>query len=185
MGTIDQELLHVIRAMGVMLRSGIGIESVIVKIGEGDYGDIATAFRTVLDEARRGGGMERPFRKLQTSTSSKGFGKLINIIIMGFHGSMNVEDSLDTLADRVLKERKVEVHSFIETIGSRSETFMVAGILVPIILIVLLYVNALLDGSVFFTGFHISVGAAVVLFSTVLLFLTTLVIGTRLKEPAL
>ena len=137
MGTIEQELMHAIRALTVILNSGVGLEMALKMLAEGEYGDISRDLGKALNEARQGGTLEHSLQHLKASTRSQGYRKLLSTLVMGLRGDVNIVDSLDRMATRETQVREVETERFIETISSRTETFMVLGILTPIIIIVM------------------------------------------------
>lgn len=185
MGNIEQELLHVIRALSVILSSGIGLEMAMKKIADGDYGEISVEFGKVLEEAAGGGNLEISLKRIQKQTRSDSFRKLISILIMGSRGDINVVESLERMGDRETQMREVETERFVDFIGSRSEMFMVLGILAPIIIIVMVFVNELLRMTPFYSGGPIPPIAVMLLLAGVLGILGKITVSTRRKEPAI
>ena len=62
-----REVLYVIRAMDVLMSSGIGLEATVHSISQGGYGIISEDFSNMMDKVRKGG---RPLAKgFQDSTS--------------------------------------------------------------------------------------------------------------------
>ncbi len=184
MNTIEQELLHVIRALTVILSSGIGLEMALKKIAEGDYGDISSEFRKVLDNTAMNGNLENGLQRLKVKSKSSGFRKLLSILIRGLRGNINVIESLDRLAEREIQERAVETEKFVDLLGTRAEVFMTMGILVPIFIMILVFVNELMDGPLT-RGIPITPRITMVIFAGVLLILLQLVITTKMKEPTI
>ena len=55
-----REVLYVIRAMDVLMSSGIGLEATVHSISQGGYGIISEDFSNMMDKVRKGG---RPLAK--------------------------------------------------------------------------------------------------------------------------
>ena len=63
----SSDLLYTMRAVMVLMNSGIGLESALQMIARGGYGVISEDFRRVLDNLQRGGKLEDELSKLASS----------------------------------------------------------------------------------------------------------------------
>ena len=48
MGSVDEELLYAIRAMEVLLQSGVGIAEAMKHVADEDYGDLSSEFQRIF-----------------------------------------------------------------------------------------------------------------------------------------
>lgn len=184
MGTINQELMHAIRALTVILNSGVGLEMAMKMLADGEYGEISRDFGKALTEAGTGGTLERSLQRLRSSTRNKGYDKLLSTLVMGLRGNVNIVASLERLAEREMQVRGVEIRKFTEILSSRTEIFMVVGILVPIIIITMVFVNSLIGGTIG-NGFPITPQlTSLILFGNIGL-LAKLTLDTKRIEPAI
>lgn len=185
MRSVEKELLPVMRALAVLLTSGVGLETAMKKISDGDYGEISVQFGNILSEASNSGSLERSLKRAQLETKTDGYRKLLTILVSGSRGEIDIVASLDRLAEREIQVRGVETERFIDVIGARSELFMVLGILIPIIIIIMVFVTTLFENTPFPIGYTITPTMVLLITWVVLSFLTLLVISTKRQEPAI
>lgn len=183
MASVDQELLYAIRAMTVLLSTGVGLEMAMKHVAENDYGEISMLFGQALDESARGGYLEDSLKKIQNQTTSKSFKKVITNMIMGSKGDINLVESLEKIAERETQQREVDIEDFVESLGSKSEVFMTAGILMPIIIIVVVFATTLMEESGLSSTEAISPGVAGGVLTLLLAVLAFIIFDTKRKEP--
>jgi len=183
MGNVDQELLYAIRAMSVLLSTGVGLEMAMKHVAENDYGQISILFAQALDESARGGYLEEALKRIQNQTPSQSFKKVITTMIIGSKGDINLVESLEKIAERETQERKVQIEKFVESLGSKSEVFMTAGILMPIIIIVVVFAQKLMAESGLSAMDEIKPVMASMILNALLVFLVFIVVDTKRKEP--
>lgn len=183
MGNVDQEILYAIRAMSVLLSTGVGLEMAMKHVAENDYGEISMLFAQALDESARGGYLEEALKRIQNQTRSKSFKKVITTMIIGSKGDINLVESLEKIAERETQERKVQIEKFVETLGSKSEVFMTAGILMPIIIIVVVFAQSLMAQSGLSSSDEIPPSMSAAVLFGLLAFLSYIIIDTKRKEP--
>jgi pilus assembly protein TadC len=180
MSSIERELLPATRALSVLLTSGAGLETAMKRIAENDYGAISKRFGTMLDESTAVGGLEHLLKREQVNVKSRGYQKLITLLLAGVRGDTDIIASLDRLAEREMQIREVETERFIDLIGMRMETFLVLGMLSPIIIIVTLMTNELMING----GLPVTPPLVGMVFWIVLFLLAWLNIQLKLREPA-
>ena len=68
----SREILYVIRAIDVMMSSGVGLEAAMHTIGRGGYGVISEDFASVLERLQSGKspGLEKELKKLMTKSET-------------------------------------------------------------------------------------------------------------------
>lgn len=134
----DQELLYAIWAMEVLVSSGIGLESAIKHVAEGDYGKISKEFKRVLGTSSTGmtESLAKALDKLAIETKSKSFRKTLNTLTRSLSSDTGVGDALKTIAERETQERKTKMQGFVEKLGLVSELFLMV-LMVPIVIVVI------------------------------------------------
>lgn len=183
MGSIDQELLYAIRAMSVLLSTGVGLEMAMKHVADNDYGEISILFKQALEESARGGYLEESLKRIQNQTRSQSFKKVITTMIIGSKGDINLVESLEKIAERETREREVAIEKFVENLGSKSEIFMTGGILMPIIIIVVVFAQKLMKESGLSSMSDISPGMAGGILMLLIAVLGFITIDTKRKEP--
>ena len=183
MGNVDEELLYAIRAMSVLLSTGVGLEMAMKHVADNDYGEISMLFAQALEESARGGYLEEALKRIQNQTRSKSFKKIITTMIIGSKGDINLVESLEKIAERETQERKVQIEKFVETIASKSEVFMTVGILMPIIIIVVVFAQTLIAASGMSNTDPITPLQSGIILASLLGVLVYLLVDTKRKEP--
>ena len=143
-GNVDKDILYVIRAMTVLLSAGVGLESSMEHVANSNYGAISTMFKKILDESKRGEYIEDALQREANLTSSTPMRRVLNTMVLGSKGEIDLVEALSKIAEREMKQREQEIDKFIETLGTRAEIYMTMGILVPIIIVVVIFVAILI-----------------------------------------
>lgn len=144
----DQELLYAIWAMEVLVSSGIGLESAIKHVAEGNYGKISKEFKRVLGTSSTGmtESLGKALDKLATETKSKSFRKTLNTLTRSLSSDTGVGETLKTIAERETQERKTKMQGFVEKLGLVSELFLMV-LMVPIVIVVMSFTALLPFGG--------------------------------------
>ena len=74
----SKDLLYAIRALEIMMSSGIGLEAAIHSIAGGGYGIITEDFQKMIKQQKNGKKLEVVLRDLMKKSSSKGYNKLLS-----------------------------------------------------------------------------------------------------------
>jgi len=143
-GSVDKNILYVIRAMTVLLGAGVGLESSMEHVANSNYGDISVMFKKVLDESKRGEYIEDALQREANLTTSTAMRRVLNTMVLGSKGEIDLVEALSKIAEREMKQREQQIDNFIETLGTRAEIYMTMGILVPIIIVVVIFVAILI-----------------------------------------
>jgi len=125
MASVEQELLYALRAMSVLLSTGVGLESAMKHVADSDYGDISTIFDQVLRESSEGGGyLADSLRRAMQRTNSEGLKKAMNTMILGSSGDVNLVDGLEKLAEKETRNREVAIEKYIDSLAGGIKEFL-------------------------------------------------------------
>ena len=147
MASVDQELLYAIRAIEVLLESGVGIAEAMKHIADEDYGDLSGVFKQIFEDTDKGRNFGDAVRTQMRSTSSTGLRKVLSTLAMSIEEDTNVIDRLQSIAEKESRERRVELDSFIDGLTATSEQFLIVSILIPIIVVIGAVVNGLVESA--------------------------------------
>ena len=147
MASVDQELLYAIRAIEILLESGVGVAEAMKHIAEEDYGDLSDIFSQIFAETDSGRNFSDAIRTQMRSTDSAGLRKVLSSLIMSIEEDTNVIDRLRSIADKEAKDRRINLDSFIEGLNGTSEQFIIVSILIPIIVVIGAVVNGLVESA--------------------------------------
>jgi len=147
LASVDQELLYAIRAIEIMLESGVGVAEAMKHVADEDYGDLSGVFKQIFADTDSGTNFGDAVRTQMRSTSSPGLRKLLSSLAMSIEEDTNVIDRLRSIADKEARERRIELESFIEGLTATSEQFLIVSILIPIIVVIGAVVNGLVESA--------------------------------------
>ena len=130
-----REVLYVIRAMDVLMSSGIGLEATIHSISQGGYGVISEDFGSMTDKVRKGGRpLEKEIKALMGKVETEGYRRLLNIMHMNITQNTDIIDTLKKQGSRMEEERTEDVKKYIEDLSGVPESLLSIGMIGPIIL---------------------------------------------------
>ena len=130
-----REVLYVIRAMDVLMSSGIGLEATIHSISQGGYGVISEDFGNMMDKVRKGGRpLEKEIKSLMGKVETEGYRRLLNIMHMNITQNTDIIDTLKKQGSRMEEERTEDVKKYIEDLSGVPESLLSIGMIGPIIL---------------------------------------------------
>ena len=127
------ELLFVLRALEVLLSSGVGLEAG-VHMMKGGYGAVSEDFSKIMKGVGTGRTLEDELRAAKKRAVSEGYKRLINSLINNVTQNTDLVDTLRVQADRMEEERSEAVAAYIEELGGMPETLLTLGMLGPIVL---------------------------------------------------
>tara|TARA_B100001123_G_C15125231_1_gene953061 strand:+ start:508 stop:1083 length:576 start_codon:yes stop_codon:yes gene_type:complete len=147
LASIDQELLYAIRAIEVLLESGVGIAEAMKHVADEDYGDLSAVFKQIFDDTDKGRNFGDAIRTQMRGCKSTGLRKVLSTLAMSVEEDTNVIDRLQSIAEKESRERRVELDSFIDGLTATSEQFLIVSILIPIIVVIGAVVNGLVESA--------------------------------------
>lgn len=167
----EKDLLYAIRALELLMSSGIGLEAAIHSLSEGGYGKISKDFKGVLDAGRKGQSMDQELRKVMRGTKSEAYKRLLNALVNNIVSNTDIIDTLRTQGEREEESRNEKVEKYIENLSGLPEGLLSVGMIFPIILSLYAIAPSLGDLSAVGVNFpppatiqfHVMVGLAVTL----------------------
>ena len=189
MPSVDQELLYAVRAIEVLLESGVGVAEAMKHIADEDYGDLSAVFRQIFSDTDSGRSFGDSIRTQMRATSSSGLRRVLSTLVMSVEEDTNVIDRLRSIAEKEARDRRVDLDAFIESLTATSEQFLIVSILIPIIVVIGAVVNGLVEsakaaGGGFMGNTPTMPDACVpALFIIATIAIAGMVIQTKAKEP--
>ena len=147
LGTVEQELLYGVRAIEILLESGVGVAEAMKHIADEDYGDLSAIFRQIFADTDSGRNFSDAMRTQMRSTSSAGLRKVLSSLIMSVEEDTNVIDRLRSIAEKEARDRRIDLDAFTEGLTATSEQFLIVSILIPIIVVIGAVVNGLVESA--------------------------------------
>ena len=110
-----REVLYVIRAMDVLMSSGIGLEATVHSISQGGYGVISEDFAKMMENVRKGGRpLEKELKSLMKNVETEGYRRLLNIMHMNITQNTDIIETLKKQGTRMEEERTEDVKKYIK-----------------------------------------------------------------------
>ena len=147
LASVDQELLYAIRAIEVLLESGVGVAEAMKHIADEDYGELSVIFKQIFSDTDSGRNFSDAMRTQMRSTSSASLRKVLSSLIMSVEEDTNVIDRLRSIAEKEARDRRIDLDAFIEGLTATSEQFLIVSILIPIIVVIGAVVNGLVESA--------------------------------------
>ena len=130
----SKDLLYAIRALEIMMSSGIGLEAAILSIAGGGYGIISEDFQKMIKQQKKGKKLEVALRDLMKKSSSKGYNKLLTTMYNNVKSNTDVLKTLSMQAAAEEEERNEKMQKYIEDLGGLPESLLSIGMISPILL---------------------------------------------------
>jgi len=186
-----REVLYVIRAMDVLMSSGIGLEATVHSISQGGYGVISEDFAKMMENVRKGGRpLEKELKTLMKNVETEGYRRLLNIMHMNITQNTDIIETLKKQGTRMEEERTEDVKKYIEDLSGVPESLLSIGMIGPIILSVFGLFPQLMGGEGMGDIMPIPEQSTINVILNIGLFMTLLVmvmigLKTHTKDPGL
>ena len=130
----SKDLLYAIRALEIMMSSGIGLEAAIHSIAGGGYGIITEDFEKMINQQKKGKKLEVVLRDLMKKAGSKGYNKLLSTMYNNIKSNTDILKTLSIQASAEEEERNEKMKKYIEDLGGLPESLLSIGMISPILL---------------------------------------------------
>ena len=127
------DLLYAMRAVMVLLGSGIGLEAAIQMIGRGGYGVISKDFNEILGNLQRGSKLENELSRLSSKAKSKAYSRFLSTLRTNVTSDSDLLRALEQQSEREEEERNDKLAEYIEKLSGLPTMLLVFGMLSPII----------------------------------------------------
>ena len=127
------DLLYAMRAVMVLLGSGIGLESALQMIGRGGYGAISRDFKRVIANLQKGSQLEQELSKLSRDASTKAYSRFLNTLRTNVTSDTDLLRALQQQSEREEEERNDKLAAYIEKLSGLPTILLTFGMLSPII----------------------------------------------------
>ena len=186
LSSVDQELLYAVRAIEVLLESGVGVAEAMKHIADEEYGDLSEVFKEIFRDTDSGRAFGDAIRTQSRKTDSAGLRRVLTTLVMSVEEDTNVIDRLRSIAEKEARDRRVELDGFIESLSGASEQFMIVSMLLPIIVVIGAVISGIMDNeaaAAFGGGMTMPTWCAPVAFIVTGILLAGLITSTKSKEP--
>ena len=186
MASVDQDLLYAIRAIEVLLESGVGVAEAMKHVADEDYGELSGIFKQIFSDTDGGRAFADAIRTQSRKTDSAGLRRVLTTLVMSIEEDTNVIDRLRSIAEKEARDRRVELDGFIEGLSGASEQFMIVSMLLPIIVVIGAVISGIMNNdaaAAFGGGMTMPEWCAPVAFVVTGILLAGLISTTKAKEP--
>ena len=81
LASVDQELLYAIRAIEVLLESGVGVAEAMKHVADEDYGDLSGVFKQIFRDTDSGRAFGDSIRTQSRKTDSAGLRRVLTTLL--------------------------------------------------------------------------------------------------------
>ena len=188
LSSVDQELLYAIRAIEVLLESGVGVAEAMKHIADEEYGGLSEVFKQIFRDTDGGKAFGDAIRTQSRKTDSAGLRRVLSALVMSVEEDTNVIDRLRSIAEKEARDRRVELDGFIESLSGVSEQFLILSILGPLIVVIGAVISGImnddqLDGAPVGGGLTMPPWCAPIAFIVTGIIMAGLIARTKSTEP--
>ena len=188
LSSVDQELLYAIRAIEVLLESGVGVAEAMKHIADEEYGELSLIFKQIFRDTDGGRAFADAIRTQSRKTDSAGLRRVLTTLIMSIEEDTNVIDRLRSIAEKEARDRRVELDGFIESLSGVSEQFLILSILGPLIVVIGAVISGImnddqLEGAPVGGGLTMPPWCAPIAFIVTGIIMAGLIARTKSTEP--
>ncbi|MBN17842.1 MAG: hypothetical protein CMB37_06780 [Euryarchaeota archaeon] len=163
MATNQQEsadLLYAMRAVMVLLGSGIGLEAAMQMIARGGYGVISKDFSDAIANLQRGSKLEQEFSRLSTRAKSKAYSRFLNTLRTNVTSDTDLLRALEQQSEREEEERNDKLAAYIEKLSGMPTLLLTFGMLSPILFGIAAMLPVIAPGAMGLPGMGMLTSAA-------------------------
>ena len=188
LSSVDQELLYAIRAIEVLLESGVGVAEAMKHIADEEYGGLSEVFKQIFRDTDGGKAFGDAIRTQSRKTDSAGLRRVLSALVMSVEEDTNVIDRLRSIAEKEARDRRVELDGFIESLSGVSEQFLILSILGPLIVVIGAVISGImnddqLEGAPVGGGLTMPPWCAPIAFIVTGIIMAGLIARTKSTEP--
>ena len=130
----ERDLIYALRALQVLMGSGVGLEGAIHHIAQGGYGRFTDDCSDMMSNMERGRMLEEELQRLIRSAKSDAYRRLLNSMRTNVTSNTDLLSSLEQQAEREEESRTDKLKRYIESLQGLPETALSIGFLIPLIL---------------------------------------------------
>ncbi len=130
----ERDLIYALRALQVLLGSGVGLEGAIHHLAQGGYGRFTDDCNDMISNMERGRMLEEELQRLIRSAKSDAYRRLLNSMRTNVTSNTDLLSSLEQQAEREEESRSDKLKRYIESLQGLPETALSIGFLIPLIL---------------------------------------------------
>lgn len=141
------EFLYGVRAMEVLLDSGVGIEDIIKYLSEADYGELSSFMKAAMMATKEGHYLEEALQLATRKVSDPAVRAVVEAIRLNMKADTDLRGTLSKIAEREFASRTTAIKAFTERLEGTMNLYMVVGIVGPIIVALLVLIRGIFSGE--------------------------------------
>ena len=149
---LETNLLHALRNILVQVSAGVPLFSVLVSIGNGDYGEISEEFKRAVKDISAGKPQVEALKDLTANNPSIYFRRAIWQLANGMRAGSDVSQVLEEIIKSISEEQLVQINSYGSQLNPIAMFYMLLTVIVPSLSITFLIIlSSFLSFSEVFT----------------------------------
>lgn len=145
---ISREIPFALRQMVIELKSGKGLNDVLLSISESDYGILSTEFLRVINEVKYGMYIEDSLTNMSKRVNSQSLNRLIYQIITSKKLGSNLSKALSIIAEDTAFDMRIKLKNYSQKLNAFIMIYTFLVILIPVVFLIILIGASTVIGDV-------------------------------------
>lgn len=145
---ISREIPFALRQMAIELKSGKGLNDVLLSISKSDYGVLSIEFSRVINEVKYGMYIEDSLINMSKRVNSKSLNRLIYQIITSKKLGSNLSNALSIIAEDTSFNMRIKLKNYSQKLNAFIMIYTFIVILIPVVFLIILIGASTVIGDV-------------------------------------
>lgn len=145
---ISREIPFALRQMAIELKSGKGLNDVLLSISKSDYGILSIEFSRVINEVKYGMYIEDSLINMSKRVNSKSLNRLIYQIITSKKLGSNLSNALSIIAEDTSFNMRIKLKNYSQKLNAFIMIYTFIVILIPVVFLIILIGASTVIGDV-------------------------------------
>ncbi len=143
---IERNLLFSVRSLLIQIRSGVPLFYAMGSIAVGNYGEVSTEFKKVVEKVNSGVPTKEALEELANRNPSNYFRRVLWQIVNSMNSGSDVGNNLQELLKSLAKEQLVEISRYKSILNPLAMMYMMVAVIAPSLGITMLIILSFFPG---------------------------------------
>ena len=143
---LERNLLHSVRHIYVMIKSGVPIFDAFVSVSNSNYGSVSKEFAKIVNRVNSGDSLEKTLEDSSINNPSPFFRRVMWQIANGIQSGADIANVMDSTIDYLSNEQRIAIRKYGSQLNPMTLMFMMFAVIIPTLGITFLIVLSTLSG---------------------------------------
>jgi len=143
---LERNLLHAVRHIYVMIKSGVPIFDSFVSVANSNYGGVSKEFAKIVNRVNSGDSLEKTLEDSSINNPSPFFRRVMWQITNGIESGADIADVMDSTIDYLSNEQRIAIRKYGAQLNPMTLMFMMFAVIIPTLGITFLIVLSTISG---------------------------------------